>query len=559
MKASPPSVPPPRHLLQPKIAEAAEGAAFRARCKHFARDLQLDEKDMEILERLNPEVADLIMSEPPTADLYETRQRARARLRDSTMEDFLVEIKDLEDDCDLDRETSLRLRALPRQAIQEILQQERHWTPETQRQQIQELVARFEPKGPRQSAQSTKKEEVILIEGDAEPRKSKEDSETKTAQEAPSKTRSVRTAVFSSPLMRRVEGLIEQHAHSSHFIKEVRRYSQSLNLGREVELVFLMLSATVASGIMKTCRTPDVQFLLQQVRAVNPTVADLGHELLLQRQREWYAYQWQTMAGGYPAWGWPGAPGYYPQVRPKKSKKEKKARKDKKDKKKTKGTKRKASRTQFASPHNHVPHHLRCGSEEVAAKRSSSESTSNRAARVADGDVKAAGPSPKRPTPERKEELGKGAQDADLLASFQARFDALLKDSKDGSGVPPVAEQSTDTSPSPAARSDCEASTRAVETPGRASKSGGSGVQDSLEADEMYNWLKKIDGKGALLQYMPKLKERYHDLQQLKTARLDSAEAKPGYLGGIKPELWEACGIARMGHRLLFAKAILAL
>ncbi|CAK8989557.1 unnamed protein product [Durusdinium trenchii] len=534
MKASPPSVPPPRHLLQPKIAEAAEGAAFRARCKHFARDLQLDEKDMEILERLNPEVADLIMSEPPTADLYETRQRARARLRDSTMEDFLVEIKDLEDDCDLDRETSLRLRALPRQAIQEILQQERHWTPETQRQQIQELVARFEPKGPRQSAQSTKKEEVILIEGDAEPRKSKEDSETKTAQEAPSKTRSVRTAVFSSPLMRRVEGLIEQHAHSSHFIKEVRRYSQSLNLGREVELVFLMLSATVASGIMKTCRTPDVQFLLQQVRAVNPTVADLGHELLLQRQREWYAYQWQTMAGGYPAWGWPGAPGYYPQVRPKKSKKEKKARKDKKDKKKTKGTKRKAS-------------------------SSSSESTSNRAARVADGDVKAAGPSPKRPTPERKEELGKGAQDADLLASFQARFDALLKDSKDGSGVPPVAEQSTDTSPSPAARSDCEASTRAVETPGRASKSGGSGVQDSLEADEMYNWLKKIDGKGALLQYMPKLKERYHDLQQLKTARLDSAEAKPGYLGGIKPELWEACGIARMGHRLLFAKAILAL
>lgn len=192
-----------------------------------------------------------------------------------------------------------------------------------------------------------------------------------------------------------------------------------------------MLSATVASGIMKTCRTPDVQFLLQQVRAVNPTVADLGHELLLQRQREWYAYQWQTMAGGYPAWGWPGAPGYYPQVRPKKSKKEKKARKDKKDKKKTKGTKRKAS-------------------------SSSSESTSNRAARVADGDVKAAGPSPKRPTPERKEELGKGAQDADLLASFQARFDALLKDSKDGSGVPPVAEQSTDTSPSPAARSDCE-------------------------------------------------------------------------------------------------------
>eukprot|EP00913_Durusdinium_trenchii_P020759 g19499.t1 len=300
------------------------------------------------------------------------------------------------------------------------------------------------PEGPRQSAQSTKKEAVILIEGDAEPRKSKDDSETKTAQEAPSKTRSVRTAVFSSPLMRRVEGLIEQHAHSSHFIKEVRRYSQSLNLGREVELVFLMLSATVASGIMKTCRTPDVQFLLQQVRAVNPTVADLGHELLLQRQREWYAYQWQTMAGGYPAWGWPGAPGYYPQVRPKKSKKEKNlacTRKDKKDKKKTKGTKRKAS-------------------------SSSSE----------------------------KEELGKGAQDADLLASFQARFDALLKDSKeracvrpsarqDGSGVPPVAEQSTDTSPSPAARSDCEASTRAVETPGRASKSGGAEALESVQKE----------------------------------------------------------------------------
>ena len=32
---------------------------------------------------------------------------------------FTLRIQDLEDDCDLDRETSLRLRALPRQAIQD--------------------------------------------------------------------------------------------------------------------------------------------------------------------------------------------------------------------------------------------------------------------------------------------------------------------------------------------------------------------------------------------------------------------------------------------------------
>jgi len=135
---TPPKTPPPRRLLEPQLKEAERGAAFRARCAKFHRDMTLGQEDMDLLLKLNREVADLIMSEPPMADTWATRERCRARIRDRTMEDFLVQIKDLEDDRALDEETSDGLRHLPRDVIEDLLRRQ-HADVDIER-EIQRLV-----------------------------------------------------------------------------------------------------------------------------------------------------------------------------------------------------------------------------------------------------------------------------------------------------------------------------------------------------------------------------------------------------------------------------------
>lgn len=80
---------------------------------------------------------------------------------------------------------------------------------------------------------------------------------------------------------------------------------------------------------------------------------------------------------------------------------------------------------------------------------------------------------------------------------------------------------------------------------------------------ELKQWLQNLDGKGNLLEYLPTIKEKYASLREMaeaaKRKEVQPEEAQGSALSSIEPEFWKDCGITPLGHRLLFAKKIVAM
>lgn len=555
MKPTPPKTPPPRHMIEPQFQKATADAKFQARLLEFKRDMQLDDEDMKLLHKLNQEVADLIMSEPPLLDSWQTRERCRERIRDSKMYDLLVQIKDLEDDCELDVQTRERLRKLPRNAIEGILQHDRHWTPETQRQQIQQMVQHLEKvieacdssksmtaekvakalvtatktktvgaqeaekviprakKASQADVEQISSEEESLPKKDSAGTKRSNGSNGSTAEEATSgakaskKDKEVKQAVApnfqvpQTPLMRQVEGMIKAHHHSDAFLKETTDYVKRFTLHTEFTCILQMLNSTVASGVMRACRDTNQikneQDIILQVQLVNPLAGELGQQLLRENYFRWtYSYP-----GGYPGyWGWRQLA-----AKAKKSKKEKKDKKSKKkEKRRSKGSKRKDSSYTYTED------------------ESSPSPRRLAAARKAFGAAERRRGTPQEPTTE----------------SMQERFKALLRDEE---------PQGPSSSPKRARHSTAQ-----VEP-----KDPKMSRENELELKQ---WLESLDGKGNLLEYLPTIKEKYASLREMaEAAKKKEVQSEVSALSSIEPEFWKECSIGPLGHRLLFAKKIVAM
>ena len=72
----------------------------------------------------------------------------------------------------------------------------------------------------------------------------------------------------------------------------------------------------------------------------------------------------------------------------------------------------------------------------------------------------------------------------------------------------------------------------------------------------LQNWLKTLDGgKGRMLQYQEMLVNKFDaDLAKIAAAHL--ACSNPNIPGAVEPAFWEAIGIAKAGHKMLFARGI---
>lgn len=83
--------------------------------------------------------------------------------------------------------------------------------------------------------------------------------------------------------------------------------------------------------------------------------------------------------------------------------------------------------------------------------------------------------------------------------------------------------------------------------------------QASRIEGELYEWLSGLDhGRGALLQYLPRIMEEFDgSLTMVAAAQLEQPIGE-GLINWIDPGFFEAIGCSQTGHRLLFARAILA-
>jgi len=83
---------------------------------------------------------------------------------------------------------------------------------------------------------------------------------------------------------------------------------------------------------------------------------------------------------------------------------------------------------------------------------------------------------------------------------------------------------------------------------------------EALAEERMCEWLTNLDGgRGSMLQYLDAIKSEFDaDFAQIRAARLTQPIA-PGALGSIEPSFFEVLGVKPVGHRLLFAKGIMAL
>lgn len=74
------------------------------------------------------------------------------------------------------------------------------------------------------------------------------------------------------------------------------------------------------------------------------------------------------------------------------------------------------------------------------------------------------------------------------------------------------------------------------------------------------DWLSSLDnGAGAMLQYFDRLAAEFDaDLTQIKACRISDGtdDHEEVHLGSIDKVLWEAAGIKKLGHRMLFARGI---
>lgn len=593
---TPPKTPPPRRLLEPQLKEAEEGAAFLARRTKFERDMMLGQEDMDLLRKLNREVADLIMSEPPMADTSATRERCRARIRDGTMEDFLVQIKDLEDDRALDEETSDGLRHLPRDIIEAILKEQNAYVDiELEIQRLVKLRKEANVTSARKAQKAnvaipyvipedktTAKEKTIeqISSGSEDSKASKEQASKKPASsvdapKAPKATQESRQQpkwAHHDP----VAGLIARHRHSERFKSETRRYVEQLQLPRQVVEILQMLTSSVASGIMQVCRSSGstgVQEIMEKVNDVNPEVAQLGTNMLSQDSNSsayamsmWWSHL-QQYPPGYPYyWNMPWH-GMHPKHRKKptgshkdktskkKVKKEKEKTKEKRDKK-NKGSKRKRSSSSSS--------HSSTRSAEFVSKQR--RRAAHRALRECEGKPRAedcteealrrrfdALKQDRRPRPssfrQRKDPINPAPLDPAPASLSPLVEDAALDDPylmiDEANPLDALAKKKIDE----VAQVPSEP---AVGVPSEA-------VVSAADASaEMRRWLMGLDsGKGAFLEYLPEILEQYGNLHKLSTVKVKSESNRP--LDQISQTFWEECGITKLGHKLVLAKGIIAL
>lgn len=87
-----------------------------------------------------------------------------------------------------------------------------------------------------------------------------------------------------------------------------------------------------------------------------------------------------------------------------------------------------------------------------------------------------------------------------------------------------------------------------------------SGRSATLRADAaLKRWLEQLDeGRGALLKYLDALLREFGTLQEVATAMLPEP-LNSSLVGHIDPSFYEALGVKALGHRLCFAKGIVAL
>ena len=87
---------------------------------------------------------------------------------------------------------------------------------------------------------------------------------------------------------------------------------------------------------------------------------------------------------------------------------------------------------------------------------------------------------------------------------------------------------------------------------------GGNGGRGAT-SEKFETWLAGLDGgRGALQRYLEPLRKEFENIGDLTQTIL----AKPkdsSFVGKIDSSLWEALGVEALGHRLLFAKGIVAL
>lgn len=183
---------------------------------------------------------------------------------------------------------------------------------------------------------------------------------------------------------------------------------------------------------------------------------------------------------------------------------------------------------------------------------------------------------------ERQKEKARGAreekenEEADASENCPNHRSAF----KNGGNEPQSGTASALQNDSPQGDSACDSQQEPQQTPqpnpveqDRASTDEVTGVQPGPDACDvpqdraaalndipMSEWLKGLDGgKGALLQYLPALIREFDaDLSQLPGVILSESKV-PGIIGSIDPSMWQACGVVRIGHRMLLAKAINAL
>lgn len=73
-------------------------------------------------------------------------------------------------------------------------------------------------------------------------------------------------------------------------------------------------------------------------------------------------------------------------------------------------------------------------------------------------------------------------------------------------------------------------------------------------------WLKGLDGgKGGLLRYLPLLQENFDTMSQLAILKVGEKDNGASVVSCIDPSFFEAIECKSLGHRLLFARGILAL
>jgi len=76
---------------------------------------------------------------------------------------------------------------------------------------------------------------------------------------------------------------------------------------------------------------------------------------------------------------------------------------------------------------------------------------------------------------------------------------------------------------------------------------------------ELIEWLRNLDGgRGAMLRYQEQLQREFDDLEAVAAALLPKPVSS-SVVGCVDPSLWQVLGIEALGHRLLFAKGIVAL